>query len=37
MFPRALAISEVLWSNPTKRDTGDETKNRFDMLACKMR
>lgn len=36
MYPRALAISEVLWSNPAKRDITSAVINRLDSLACKL-
>ena len=36
MYPRALAISEVLWSNPQKRDITPEVIERLDSLGCKL-
>lgn len=36
MYPRALAISEVLWSNPQKREITPEVIERLDSLGCKL-
>ena len=37
MFPRALSVAEVLWSNPSVKIATDAVTERFEHLSCKMR
>ena len=37
IWPRAIAISEVLWSEPEDRRITQELKERLNALTCKLR
>lgn len=36
VWPRTVAIGEVLWSSPSSRTINDDLKFRFNMVACKL-
>lgn len=36
VWPRTVAIAEVLWSSPSDRTVNDDLKFRFNMAACKL-